>query len=267
MNLKNKCFYIAGVANKKSVATFVAKTLINEGAKIILSAQNEKNLESIKKLFPNSDSFILDVESKIAIESLEDKIKSYTSSLDGFLHSMAFANFSEGPKPFHETKREDFLQAAQISAFSLVEMSNALKNIFTKDASVATVSISSTKATSYGYLGPIKAMLDNSVCYLAKSFSEFSNIRFNSACAGPLKTSASAGIPSYIENYVYSEELTLRKESLKTQEVANAICFLLSPLSSGINAENLVIDCGMSSNYFDQKVVKTFAKAKLDNSL
>ncbi len=128
------------------------------------------------------------------------------------------------------------------------------------NASILTISISNTKATSYGYLGPIKAMLETTVCYLAKSLSALKNIRVNSIGAGPLKTSASAGIPDYINNYLYSEALTLRKESLKTQEVANTAVFLLSPLSNGINAENIIVDNGMNSNYFDQDIVNNFAK-------
>jgi enoyl-[acyl-carrier protein] reductase I len=180
--------------------------------------------------------------------------------IDGFLHSLAFANFSEGPKSFIETKREDYLQACQISSFSLVEMSHQLKEILNPEGSVVTISISNTKATSYGYLGPIKAMLDATVPFLAKSFSEFSKIRVNAVGAGPLKTSASAGIPNYIDNYFYAEELTLRKSSLETQEVANTVCFLLSPKSSGINASTLIVDAGMSSNYFDQNIVKAFNK-------
>jgi len=180
--------------------------------------------------------------------------------IDGFLHSLAFANFSEGPKPFLETRRDDFLEATQISSFSLVEMSHALKELFSENASIVTISISNTKATSYGYLGPVKSMLETTVPYLAKSFSEFSNVRVNAVGAGPLKTSASAGIPDYIDNYLYAEELTLRKEALQTQEVADTVCFLLSPKSSGINASTILVDAGMSCNYFDQNIVKAFAK-------
>jgi NAD(P)-dependent dehydrogenase (short-subunit alcohol dehydrogenase family) len=110
--------------------------------------------------------------------------------------------------------------------------------------------------------GPIKAMLDATVPFLAKSFSEFSKIRVNAVGAGPLKTSASAGIPDYIDNYIFAEELTLRKEALQTQEVANTVAFLLSPRSSGINASTMLVDAGMSSNYFDQNIVKGFAKQK-----
>ena len=259
LNIKDKTFFIAGVANKKSVAYFSAKTLMDNGARCIFSVQSETQLEAVKKLFPDSEVIVCDVENKEHLKTLESKI---SAPLDGLLHSLAFANFSEGVKPFHETKREDYLQAAQISSFSLVELASTLKQKLNPDASIVTISISNTKATSYGYLGPIKAMLDATVPFLAKSFSEFSKIRVNAVGAGPLKTSASAGIPDYIDNYLFAEELTMRKEALQTQEVANTVCFLLSPKSSGINASTVLVDAGMSSNYFDQNVVKTFTKNK-----
>ncbi len=254
LGVQGKTYYIAGVANKKSVAYFSAKTLIENGAKCVFSVQHESQIDAVKKLFPESSVFVYDVEKD---KDLKTKVN---SRIDGFLHSLAFANFEDGVKPFHETKREHYLQAAQISCFSLVEMTNQLKDLFTESASIVTISISNTKATSYGYLGPIKAMLDATVPFLAKSLSQDSKIRVNAVGAGPLKTSASAGIPDYIDNYLYAEELTLRKEALQTQEVANTVCFLLSTRSSGINASTLIVDAGMSSNYFDQNIVKAFAK-------
>ena len=39
-------------------------------------------------------------------------------------------------------------------------------------------------------------------------------------------------------------------------DVTNAVAFLLSPRSSGINAQGLVIDAGMSTNYFDQALIR-----------
>lgn len=254
LGVQGKTFYIAGVANKKSVAYFSAKTLIENGANCVFSVQHESQIDAVKKLFPESPVFVYDVEKD---KDLHSKIN---QKIDGFLHSLAFANFEDGVKPFHETKREHYLQAAQISCFSLVEMTNQLKELFTETASIVTISISNTKATSYGYLGPIKAMLDATVPFLAKSLSPDTKIRVNAVGAGPLKTSASAGIPDYIDNYLYAEELTLRKEALQTQEVANTVCFLLSNRSSGINASTLIVDAGMSSNYFDQNIVKAFAK-------
>jgi enoyl-[acyl-carrier protein] reductase I len=71
-----------------------------------------------------------------------------------------------------------------------------------------------------------------------------------------LKTSASAGIPGYIESYLYAEKLTFRKRNLSTQEVADAAVFLLSERSSGINGSTLTVDAGLGSNYFDQEIIR-----------
>jgi enoyl-[acyl-carrier protein] reductase I len=80
-------------------------------------------------------------------------------------------------------------------------------------------------------------------------------VRFNAVCPGLLKSSASAGIPGYVESYLYAEQATLRKQAVQTGEVANTVAFLLSPRSSGINAQGIVVDAGMSVNYFDQALI------------
>jgi enoyl-[acyl-carrier protein] reductase I len=121
-----------------------------------------------------------------------------------------------------------------------------------------TISISTTRMAveSYGYMAPAKAALDSSVAFLAKSFSRFSQVRFNAVCAGLLKTSASAGIPGYAENYMFAEQVIPRKSGLTTDEVANAALFLLSERSSGVNAQCVVVDAGMGINYFDSEIVR-----------
>ena len=69
-------------------------------------------------------------------------------------------------------------------------------------------------------------------------------------------TSASGGIPGYADDYLYAERLTLRKKGVTTREVAHAAAFLLSERSSGINAQGIVLDAGMSVNYFDKELIK-----------
>jgi enoyl-[acyl-carrier protein] reductase I len=154
-------------------------------------------------------------------------------------------------------KRRDFLQAVEISCYSFINIANTFKDLLDENASVVTVSISTTRmaAEPYGYMAPVKAALDSSVVFLAKSFSRFSKVRFNSVNSGLLKTSASAGIPGYLDYYLYAEKATLRRKALATKEVANVAAFLLSDRSSGINAQHIVIDAGMSVNYFDQDIV------------
>ena len=137
-------------------------------------------------------------------------------------------------------------------------MSNAFKDLLARDASVVTISISTTRMASenYGYMAPIKAALDASLAFLAKSFSSFSNVRFNAVAPSLLKTSASAGIPGYVESYLYAEQVIPRKKAVATEEAAHAAAFLLSQRSSGINAQRIVVDAGMSINYFDRQLIE-----------
>jgi enoyl-[acyl-carrier protein] reductase I len=258
LNLENKNILVTGVANKKSVAWYIAKTLEEEGANVIYSVRSEDRKKSLEKLLGGKTVFVCDVEKEEQVEHLKAQVAKHCKVLQGLVHSIAFANYSEGLKPFHETRKKDFLQSIDISCFSLIHLANVFKDVFDQKASVVTVSISTTRmaAENYGYMAPAKAALDSALCFLAKSFSTFSRIRFNSINPGLLKTSASAGIPGYIDSYLHAEKATLRKKALTTQEVANAALFLLSERASGINAQGLVLDAGMSINYFDQKLIK-----------
>ena len=92
-------------------------------------------------------------------------------------------------------------------------------------------------------------------CFLAKSFSSFSRVRFNAVCPSLLKTSASAGIPGYVDSYLFAEKVIPRKKALKTSEAADVAAFLLSERSSGMTGQCLVVDAGMGFNYFDKEVV------------
>lgn len=260
LNLKDKTILIFGFANKKSVAWHIAKILEAEGARVIHSVRSEARRETLAKL-GNHPAYICDVEDTEQINQLADEIGKDHSTIDGIVHSIAFANYSEGFKPFYETNRKDFLQATAISSFSFVEIARAFKPYLAKTASMVAISISSqVTAENYGYMSPIKASLESSSRFLAKAFSKDSEVRFNTVNAGPLKTSASAGIPGYLENYLYAEKLTLRKRALQTEEVANTAAFLLSDRSSGINGQGITVNAGMDFNYFDQEVVQAATK-------
>ena len=258
LQLENRTFLVVGVANKKSVAWHIASGLLAEGAEVVLAVRDAAGVAAVRKLFPGRDVFPCDVEKEEEVSALAALVAERHPVLHGMVHSVAFANYSGGVRPFHETAKADFLQAVDISMFSLPALANAMKGLFANDASVVTISISHTAmaAESYGYMAPVKAALDSSVAFLAKSFSTFSDVRFNAVNAGLLKTSASAGIPGYLENYLFAEKATLRKRALETREVADLALFLLSPRSSGINAQRHVIDAGMSVNFFDREIVE-----------
>jgi enoyl-[acyl-carrier protein] reductase I len=261
LNLAGKSILIFGLANKKSVAWHIGRILTDAGADVLYSVRSDPRRESVRKLVGDAPIYVCDVERQEEIDRLRDEVGRDRKQLAGIVHSIAFADYSAGWKPFHETSREAFLQAVNVSCFSLIAIANAFRDLLDPEqGSVVTISISTTRmaAENYGYMAPIKAALDSSLCFLAKSFAEFSKVRFNAVCPGLLKTSASAGIPGYVDSYLFAEQATLRKEAVQTEEVANAAAFLLSPRSSGINAQGIVIDAGMEVNYFDKGIVERF---------
>lgn len=257
LQLDGKSILVAGVANRKSVAYHISKTLTEVGARVVYVVRDEETRQRVSRLVGDSDIYLCDVEDEAQIEALREQLTAKGEHFHGLVHSIAFADFSDGMKPFHETGKRQFLQAMDISCFSLTALCNALKDLLDEDASVVTISISTTRMASenYGFMAPIKAALDSSLAFLAKSFSRFSRVRFNAVAPGLLKTSASAGIPGYVDSYLYAEQIIPRGTAVQTQEAANAAVFLLSPRSSGINAQSLVIDAGMSINYFDKGVI------------
>jgi enoyl-[acyl-carrier protein] reductase I len=255
--LEGRTFAIFGLSNRKSVAWAIGCALEEAGARVVYAARNVERTASLKKLLGERPVYCCDVEKPDDIKAVAAKIGADCGPLDGFVHSIAYANFSEGWKTFYKTPRTDFLQSMQISAFSLVELARELKPYLKRDASVVAIGISSyVAAPTYGYLSPVKQALEGCVRFLAKSFSTDTEVRFNSVNAGPLKTKSSAGIPGYLDNYLFAEKLTPRKRALETAEVANVAAFLLSPRSSGINGQGIVVDCGMGWNYFDEEVVR-----------
>lgn len=260
LQLENKKFLLFGVANKKSVAWHVSRALTEEGAECVYVVRDEAIRAGVQKLVGEAEVFVCDVEREEEIARLAEELARRGGKFDGLLHSIAFADYSAGVKPFHETPKKAFLQAVDISCFSLVAVTSAMKDLLDADASVVTISISTTTmaSESYGYMAPIKAALDSTLAFLTKSFSAFSRVRFNAVAPGLLKTSASAGIPGYVDAYLYAEQVIPRKKAVQTEEAAAAAAFLLSPRSSGITAQRLVVDAGMSINYFDRRIVEKF---------
>lgn len=260
LQLSDKTIVVFGVANRRSVATAAAHCLREAGADLVFVVQTEEIRDRNGKLFGDSPVLVCDVERDEAVEALPEALAEHCDGIDGLVHSIAYANYSEGFGAFHSTQKQDFLQAMDISCFSLINLAQALQTMFRPGASIVTISISTTRMASenYGYMGPVKAALDSAVVFLAKSLGAAVDpeIRVNAVGAGLLKTSASAGIPGYVDSYLYAESVIPRGRALATAEVANLVTFLLSPRSSGVNAQTVPIDAGMSINYFDRRIVR-----------
>src|SRR4030042_6939377 len=106
LDIADKTFLVFGVANKKSIAFSVSQVLTEAKARVVYVVQSKEIKESVAKILPVADIYICDVEQEQEIKRLADDISAKYHRLNGIVHSIAFANYSEGLKPFHETKRK-----------------------------------------------------------------------------------------------------------------------------------------------------------------
>ena len=151
LNLENKNILVTGVANKKSVAFHIGETLQKEGVNVLYSVRTEERKKQLEKLLAPSPVYVCDVENEDEIKILQKSVSNEIDTLHGLVHSIAFANYADGLKPFHETSKNDFLQSVDITCYSLIQLSNAFKDLFDTNASVVTISISTTSMAAENY--------------------------------------------------------------------------------------------------------------------
>ncbi|MCA9103556.1 MAG: SDR family oxidoreductase, partial [Planctomycetales bacterium] len=107
LDIRDKTFLVTGVANRKSVAWHVARTLSEAGAEVVYVVRSQQRADTVAKLAPGAETLICDVEDPEQIERMASKLAASEQAagrkLSGLLHSIAFADYEGGVKPFHET--------------------------------------------------------------------------------------------------------------------------------------------------------------------
>ena len=249
MLLEGKTGLVMGVANKRSIAWGIAQSLQGAGARLILTYQNERLGENVRKLAPElTDPILLecDVGSDEQIDRLMSDIKEQIGGLDFVVHALAFAPREELTGAYADTSREGFRIALDVSAYSLVAVARRAAPLMKeRDGSIITLTYlgSERVVTGYNVMGVAKAALEASVRYLANDLGP-EGIRVNAISAGPIKTLASSAV-SGISGMVrlHAEKAPLRKP-VDTSEIGDTALFLASPLSRGVTGEVLYVDGG-----------------------
>src|SRR5690606_32868804 len=125
LQLRDRTILVMGVANRKSIALHVGKVLEKAGADVLYSIRSEARRPSVQKLVGERPLYCCDVEDQTQISRLRDEIARDRPCLHGLLHAIAFADYEGGMRPFHQTTREQFLRAVDVSCYSLIALSEA----------------------------------------------------------------------------------------------------------------------------------------------
>lgn len=250
LSLSGKTFVVMGVANKRSIAWGIARSLHNAGARLIFTYAGERLESSVSELagsLEGAESLVLpcDVTNDEDIAKCFVRIKEEAGIIHGVAHCVAFANKEELQGEYMNTTREGFLLAHNISSYSLTAVAKEARGLMSDGGSIVTLTYLGGERVmpNYNVMGVAKASLDASVKYLAADLGK-DGIRVNSISAGPIRTLSAKGISEFNSILKEIEEKAPLRRVTTQEEVGDTALFLFSELSRGITGENIHVDSG-----------------------
>jgi enoyl-[acyl-carrier protein] reductase I len=245
--LAGKTAIILGIANKWSLAYAIAQAFRREGAKLLLTYQGERLKQSVEELGATLGAarvFNCDVTKDEDLARLTETLRA-EGRLDIVIHSIAFANREDLDRPFIETSRTGYLQAQEVSAYSLVAVARATAPLITEGGAMITLTYlgSSRVVQNYNVMGTAKASLEAAVRYLASDLGP-NRIRVNAISAGPVKTASARGVKDFSKILEALPKHAPLRHNTDPAEVADAAVFLASDLGRGVTGDVLFVDAG-----------------------
>ena len=246
--LEGKKALIFGIANKYSIAWGIAQALHEHGAELGFSyglPQLERRVTPLAESLGVEFVEKCDVTEDKEIAAVFEKAADHFGQLDILVHSIAYAQQEDLTGRFVDTSRDGFSLALDISAYSLVALTQAGLPLMPNGGSVLTMTYyGAEKAVPhYNVMGVAKAALEASVRYLAADLGS-DGIRVNAISAGPIKTLSAAGIGGFRKMLHYTEERAPLRRNVDQDEVGKAALWLCSDLSSGVTGEIVHVDAG-----------------------
>jgi enoyl-[acyl-carrier protein] reductase I len=255
--LKEKRILITGLLSNRSIAYGIAKAMHREGAELAFTFQGEGVRDRVEKLAAEFGSDLIlpcDVASDIQISECFDSLGKRWDSLDGIVHSIAFAPREALSGDYLESvDREAFRIAHDVSSYSFAALAKAGMPLMQgRNASLLTLTYLGAVRVmpNYNVMGLAKASLEANVRFMASSLGP-KGIRVNAISAGPIKTLAAAGIGDFGKLLNYTEKVAPLRRNVSTGEVGNVAAFLCSDLASGITGEITYVDAGFNTVAFD----------------
>jgi enoyl-[acyl-carrier protein] reductase I len=249
--LDGKKALILGVANERSIAWGITKSLKEQGASVALSYLNEalqKRVEPLAQEVGADFCFEMDVTQDDHYPKLEKTVKEHWGKFDILVHSLAFADRNDLKGRFVETSRDGYMLACNVSAYSLVALSRQLYPLMNENGSIMAMTYygSEKVVKNYNVMGVAKAALEASVRYLADDLGQ-EGIRVNAISAGPIKTLAASGVSGLRGMLAEVEGKAPLRRNVSQKDVGGAALYLASDFSQNVTGQTLYVDAGLST--------------------
>jgi len=243
---------IFGVANRRSIAWAIAQALAREGAQLAFTFQGERLEQGVRDLAASINSTLVlpaDVTQDADLDRVFETVDETWGGLDVLVHSVAFAPPRTFERPFAETSRDDFRTALDISAYSLIAMTNRAAPLMAKagGGAVLTMTFNASQRTypNYNIMAVAKAALESEVRYLAYELGP-RNIRVNAISAGPVRTLAARSITGFTVMEDHAERNSPLRRNISAEDVGQTALYLCSPMASNVTGQILLVDAGYS---------------------
>ncbi len=249
--MKNKKGLVMGVANEKSIAWGMAKTLHDAGAEMAFTYQGEAFGKRVKPLVESIGGNILidcDVTSEDNLDTVFSTLEDKWGELDFIIHAIAYSNKDELQGRYVDTTLDNFLKTMHISCYSFTSVMRRAKPLMKNGGSAVTLSYYGAEKVmpNYNVMGVAKAALEASTRYLAADLGQ-DNIRVNAISAGPMRTLAGAVIGGARKTFKHNVVTAPLQRSVELSEIGGAGLYLLSDLSTAVTGEVHYVDCGFNA--------------------
>jgi len=239
---------IMGVANERSIAWGIAKTVAEAGAALAFTYQGDALGKRVRPLAQSVGSDFVeecDVTNEQSLDSLFAAIAREWEQLDFVVHAIGATDPSALRGRYVETTRANFLRTLDISCFSFTDLARRAAPLMTGGGSLLTLTYYGAERVmpNYNVMGVAKAALEASVRYLAVDLGG-QNIRVNAISAGPIKTLAASGIGDFRYILKWNQYNSPLKRNVTIEDVGGAGLYLLSDLGAGVTGEVHHVDCG-----------------------
>jgi len=239
---------IMGVANDRSLAWGIARSVAEHGAKLAFTYQGEALARRVGPLAESLGSNVLlpcDVNDDAALDAVFDDIAKRWDGLDFVVHAIAFSDKEELKGRYVDTTPGNFSQTMQISCYSFTAICRRAAALMREGSSLLTLTYYGAERVipHYNVMGVAKAALEASVRYLAADLGG-DGIRVNAISAGPIKTLAASGVGDFRYILKWNELNSPLQRNVTIEDVGGAALYLLSDLSSGVTGEVHHVDSG-----------------------
>ena len=247
--LSGKRGLIMGVANERSIAWGIAKSMSDAGAQLAFTYQGEAFGSRLAPLASSVGSnllYELDVVNDASFESTFKSLSNHWDSLDFVVHAIAYSDKNELTGRFLNTTRENFKNTLDISTYSLIEVARrAYPLMMDNGGTILTLTYQGSNRVTpfYNVMGVAKASLEATTRYLANDLGP-SGIRVNAISPGHMRTLAGAAIGGARRTFKHTEINSPLRANATLEAVGGTAVYLASDAGAYTTGEIIYVDGG-----------------------